>query len=123
MTKDRGGKPPAPAASGAPAPVAPPPAGTAHVGPPTATEGLRELRQKLDQIDQDLVGLIAQRMDTVARVIREKKGQAGGIRDPRREHEILARVEALARAAGVSAPLVRQIFSDIIANSVSRQAS
>ena len=103
--------------------MAPPPAGTAHVGPPTSTAALRELRQALDKIDEDLVGLIARRMDTVARVIREKKGQAGGIRDPRREHEILTRVEALARTAGVSAPLARRIFSEILANSVARQAS
>src|SRR5688572_7520468 len=96
-------------------PAAPPPAGTAHVGPPTSTAALRELRQALDQIDQDLVSLIARRMETVARVIREKKGQAGGIRDPRREHEILTRVEALARAAGISAPLARRIFSEILA--------
>jgi chorismate mutase / prephenate dehydratase len=122
MTKDRGGQPPDSPASGA-APVAPPPAGTAHVGPPTSTAALRELRQTLDRIDEDLVGLIAQRMETVARVIREKKGQAGGIRDPRREHEILTRVEALARQAGVSAPLARRIFSEILANSVARQAS
>jgi chorismate mutase/prephenate dehydratase len=104
-------------------PAAPPPAGTAHVGPPTNTTALRELRQSLDKIDEDLVGLIARRMETVARVIREKKGQAGGIRDPRREHEILTRVESLARAAGVSAPLARRIFSEILANSVARQAS
>jgi chorismate mutase/prephenate dehydratase len=128
MTKDRGGVPPEPQPSsapepGAPPPVAPPPAGTAHVGPPTSTAALRELRQALDKIDEDLVGLIARRMDTVARVIREKKGQAGGIRDPRREHEILTRVEALARTAGVSAPLARRIFSEILANSVARQAS
>jgi chorismate mutase / prephenate dehydratase len=104
-------------------PAAPPPSGTAHVGPPTNTATLRELRQALDKIDEDLVGLIAQRMETVARVIREKKGQAGGIRDPRREHEILTRVETLARSAGVSAPLARRIFSEILANSVARQAS
>ena len=118
MTKDRGGKPPDSPASGA-APVAPPPAGTAHVGPPTSTAALRELRQTLDKIDEDLVGLIARRMETVARVIREKKGQAGGIRDPRREHEILTRVEALARAGrACPRPLARRIFSEILANSV-----
>jgi chorismate mutase/prephenate dehydratase len=93
------------------------------VGPPTATPVLRELRETLDRIDEDLVGLIARRMDTVARVIREKKGQAGGIRDPKREHDILTRVEALARTAGVPAPLARRIFSEILANSVARQAS
>ena len=113
MTNDSGPKPPG----------APPPAGTAHVGPPTATPVLRQLRQTLDQIDEDLVGLIARRMDTVAQVIREKKGQQGGIRDAKREHEILTRVESLARKAGVSAPLARRIFSEILTNSVSRQAS
>ena len=91
--------------------------------PPTPTEVLRELRQKLDGIDEDLVRLIASRMETVGLIIAEKQGRTAGIRDAKREHEVLTRVEALARGAGISAPLARKIFSELISHSVSRQAS
>src|SRR5205085_11013933 len=100
-------------------PVAAPAVGSG----PVHTAALKQLRQRLDQIDEDLVKLVARRMETVQLVIKEKQGHAGGIRDAQREHELLGRVEALARAAGVAAPLVRKIFSELVAHSVSRQAS
>jgi chorismate mutase/prephenate dehydratase len=106
-----------------PAPTAPPdPIAPAGSGP-VHTAALKQLRQRLDQIDEDLVKLIARRMETVQLVIKEKQGHSGGIRDAQREHELLGRVESLARAAGVAAPLVRKIFSELVAHSVSRQAS
>jgi chorismate mutase / prephenate dehydratase len=91
--------------------------------PPAPSAALRELRLRLDGIDEELVRLIASRMETVGLIIAEKQGRATGIKDPKREHEILTRVETLARAAGVSVPLARKIFSEIISHSVSRQAS
>jgi chorismate mutase / prephenate dehydratase len=91
--------------------------------PPAQTAALRELRQKLDGIDEDLVRLIASRMETVGLIIAEKQGRAAGIRDSKREHEILTRVETMARGAGISVPLARKIFSELISHSVSRQAS
>jgi chorismate mutase/prephenate dehydratase len=90
---------------------------------PTQTPVLKELRERLDQIDRDLVQLIARRMETVGLVIKEKQGHTGGIRDPKREHDILTRVESLARAAGISGPLMRKIYSELLSHSVSRQAS
>jgi chorismate mutase/prephenate dehydratase len=93
--------------------------------PPAHTAALKELRARLDQIDLDMVNLIAKRMETVRLVVKEKQGQSGGggIRDAQREHELLARVETLARGVGVSAPLARKIFAELVAHSVSRQAS
>jgi chorismate mutase/prephenate dehydratase len=91
--------------------------------PPAPTAALSELRLKLDGIDEELVRLIAARMETVGFIIAEKQGRTAGIKDPKREHEVLTRVETLARAAGISVPLARKIFSEIIAHSVSRQAS
>jgi chorismate mutase / prephenate dehydratase len=99
-------------------------AGSGHPPPPAHTAVLKELRQRLDQIDLDMVNLVAKRMETVRAVVKEKSAHAtGGIRDAQREHELLARVETLARGVGVSAPLVRKIYAEILAHSVSRQAS
>ncbi len=84
---------------------------------------IQKLRQELDKIDEDIVRLVARRLETVGQVGKEKAGRAQGIRDPEREREVLARVEALARSLGVSGPLARNLFSELIAHSVSRQAA
>jgi chorismate mutase/prephenate dehydratase len=87
----------------------------------TPKPGLKELRQRLNQVDDDMVRLLAKRLETVGLIAKEKAGSTQAIRDPEREREVLARVETLAQSLGLSAPLARKIFSEIISYSVSRQ--
>jgi len=87
----------------------------------TSKVGLKELRQRLNQVDDDMVHLLAKRLETVALIGKEKAGSTQAIRDPEREREVLTRVETLAQSLGLSAPLARKIFSEIISYSVSRQ--
>jgi chorismate mutase / prephenate dehydratase len=87
----------------------------------TPKTGLKELRQRLNQVDDDMVHLLAKRLETVALIGKEKAGSTQAIRDPEREREVLTRVETLAQSLGLSAPLARKIFSEIISYSVSRQ--
>ena len=82
---------------------------------------LPELRGRLDQIDDDIIRHLAKRLETVGLIAEAKAGKVSAIRDPKREREILARVESLASSLGVSGPLARRIFSEIIGYSVSRQ--
>jgi len=84
---------------------------------------LATLRGKLDEIDEEIVRLIARRYDTVAHIIKDKAGRSKGIRDPERERQVLARVETIARKVGLSAPLARKLFTEIISHSVNRQAA
>jgi chorismate mutase/prephenate dehydratase len=98
-----------------PSPAAPPAGG--------ASPALKALRQQLDTTDEEIVRLVSKRLDTVKQIIAEKAGRTAGIRDPQREREVLSRVEAIAEALGMSGPLARKIFSEIIAHSVTRQAS
>src|SRR5688572_21801984 len=84
---------------------------------------LLELRNRLDELDAEIVQLVARRLETVGLIIKEKAGRPQGIRDPGREREVLARVEAIAQSLGLSAPLARKIFSEIINHSVTRQAA
>ncbi len=88
--------------------------------PPPA---LKDLRARLDETDAEIVRLVAQRLQTVDLIIREKSGHASGIRDPERERQVLAKVEGHAQALGISGPLARKIFSEIVAHSVNRQAA
>lgn len=91
--------------------------------PSAAPHPLKALRDQLDQIDGDIVRLIAARLETVGKIIEAKSGRQDTIRDPAREREVLAKVEGRARALGLSGALVRKIFADIIAHSVAIQAT
>ena len=88
-----------------------------------ANPALKELRQRLNQVDDDMVRLLAKRLETVGLIAKAKADSTQAIRDPEREREVLARVEALAQSLGLSAPLARKIFSEIISYSVSRQVA
>ena len=89
----------------------------------TPNAALKELRQHLNQVDDDIVRLLAKRLDTVGLIAKEKADSTRAIRDQEREREVLARVEGLAQSLGLSAPLTRKIFSEIISYSVSRQVA
>jgi 3-deoxy-7-phosphoheptulonate synthase len=84
---------------------------------------LQELRQKIDEVDEGIVRLIARRLEMVGLVIKEKSGRPQPIRDPARERAVLARVEKVAQSLGVSGPLARKIFSEIITHSLAREAA
>jgi chorismate mutase/prephenate dehydratase len=86
-------------------------------------EGLSGLRAELDGVDDEIVRLIARRLELVGLIGREKAQGADGIRDPERERQVLSHVEAAARELGLSAPLARKIFSEIISHSLTRQAA
>jgi len=88
-----------------------------------APEDLRALRATLDGVDAEMVSLLAKRLSLVAKIGETKAGGEAGIRDASRERDVLDRVEAAARDLGVSVPLARKIFGEIIAHSVTRQAA
>jgi len=84
---------------------------------------ITDLRQQLDKTDDEIVRLLARRLETVALIAKAKAEHSTMIRDPGREREVLARVEALANSLGISGPLTRKIFSEVIDYSVSRQVA
>jgi chorismate mutase/prephenate dehydratase len=84
---------------------------------------LAALRERLDALDADLVDLIAERFAVIATVGAQKEGTAAAIRDPKREREILESVETMARSKGISVPLVRRIFEELLSQSVIQQSS
>jgi chorismate mutase/prephenate dehydratase len=86
-------------------------------------KSLSELRQQLDKTDEDIVRLLARRLETVKLIGKAKAENASAVRDPERERQVIARVESLANSLGISAPLLRKIFSEIIDYSVSRQVA
>ncbi len=81
------------------------------------------LRNRVSELDQRIVELIAERFRVVADVAREKAASDSAIRDSDRERQVLAAVEQIARTEGAPVNLVRRIYRDLLAESVSRQVS
>ena len=73
---------------------------------------LKDIRTRIDAIDDELVRLFARRMDCAAEVARTKQTTGKPIRDPAREREILNRLTAAAGDA--YAPYVRTLYNQIL---------
>jgi chorismate mutase/prephenate dehydratase len=80
------------------------------------------LRHSLDEVDSDIVRLIARRGSLIAAIAEVKEHGTSAIQDPDRERRVLDGVEAVATELGVSATLVRRIFRELISDSVAQQA-
>ncbi len=89
----------------------------------SSTPELHALRQKIDATDEEIVRLIARRLETVSQILKEKSGRPAMLRDAERERQVLGRVETLAQSLGLSGPLARKIFSEIITHSLAREAA
>jgi len=75
---------------------------------------LAALREQIEQVDADLVALLARRV-AIARDVGAHKRDAGiAAIDVRREAAVLSRAVALARAAGLPEEAMRHLFWDII---------
>ncbi len=75
---------------------------------------LDDLRKKIDQIDADLVDLIAARIKTAEAIGKGKKAEKRVIEDRERELRVLRHVRALARDKGISPSDAEAIYGHII---------
>lgn len=81
------------------------------------------LRAMIDTIDREVVHLFARRNALVAEIAQYKRAHGIGIRDLRREREILDDRCARARQLGLSAELIESIFRLMLWGSRDRQAA
>jgi len=81
---------------------------------------LERLRGEIEQVDAEIVRLIARRVE-IARSIGEAKRAAGlPTLDPAREAQLLRRIGTLAREAGLEPEELRAVFWQLI--SMTRRA-
>jgi isochorismate pyruvate lyase len=76
-----------------------------------------EVRAGVDDVDRQIVSLIARRflfMDAAARI----KGERQAIRDERRKAEVIARVEASAVEHGLDPELMARLYEELIESSI-----
>jgi chorismate mutase/prephenate dehydratase len=79
---------------------------------------LPEVREKINEIDRAILKLIAERRGMSEQAISSKDAASLGVRDARREHELLVERLHWAREFGVETHLVASIFHEVLADSV-----
>ncbi|PCH59138.1 MAG: chorismate mutase [SAR86 cluster bacterium] len=81
-------------------------------------EQLLEARQGIDQVDNDLVALLAQRFALTHKVGELKASNKLNAVDPDRERRKLAQLQSLCDQNGLNPELVNSIFTLIMAEAV-----
>jgi chorismate mutase / prephenate dehydrogenase len=82
---------------------------------------LETLRQRVSDIDRQLIELVAERKAVSEEVARVKRASGRPTRDYEREREVILGVRALAAARGVSGDLAEQLLRLLIRSSLTTQ--
>ncbi len=82
---------------------------------------LNKIREKITQLDQQLLELFAQRRSLTLNVAKSKAHQIRPVRDQQREQELLIRLINQGKALGLDAHYVTSVYQMIIEDSVLNQ--
>ncbi len=82
---------------------------------------LDDLRQRLNQIDRQLIGLVAERKAVSEQVARAKRTTGHPTRDYGRERDVILGVRAVAQEMGVSPALAEDLLRLLIRSSLTTQ--
>jgi chorismate mutase/prephenate dehydrogenase len=82
---------------------------------------LEDLRQRVNDLDRQLIALVAERKAVSEEVARVKRATGKPTRDYEREREVIMGVRALAEERGVSAALAEQLLRLLIRSSLATQ--
>lgn len=75
---------------------------------------LKQLRQEIDNLDEQVIHLVGKRIQLAKQIARIKKEHRLPILDAEREEEIRACVRNLAKEQGLSAPIMVEIMQLIL---------
>ena len=85
------------------------------------TGRLEDVRQRLDTVDREIIRALGERLRLVTEVAEVKSGTGTSLRDRDREEEILGRVAATARDAGIDESFLVRVYREIMDHSLRRQ--
>ena len=88
--------------------------------PPEQCQTMIEVREGVDQVDRELVALLARRfgsMDAAARI----KAERGAVRDEPRKAQVLDNVGRAAEAAGLDAARIRAVWNELVEQSIAHE--
>ena len=74
---------------------------------------LSEIRLSIDSIDADIIRLLAKRAELVAAAGKLKKDEQG-VRDPKRVEQVIEKVKAKARDAGLDPEIAERTYRTLI---------
>ncbi|MCC5982441.1 MAG: chorismate mutase [Oceanicaulis sp.] len=87
---------------------------------PQACQTMEEVRDGVDRLDRALIALIAERtryMDAAARI----KPSRGVVRDEARIEDVITKVKAAARTAGVPESLAEPVWRELVERSIQHE--
>ncbi len=87
---------------------------------PVDCQTMAEVRQGVDAVDRLLVSVLAERqryMDAAARI----KPDRGAVRDPARIEDVVAKVKAAAREAGLSEDIAEPVWRTLIERCIAHE--
>jgi len=82
---------------------------------------MEEVRSEVKNVDLEILGLLAKRMELSGRVLEEKKKTGQSINDERQNEVVLQRAMEKATELGLDTAAVKSLFKIIIDMSISRQ--
>ncbi len=82
---------------------------------------IQRLRERIDEIDQELALLIRSRYENARLLGRIKRSRGISLRDPQRERDILRRLKRLSGQLGLDSEMLEQVFRQIFRLSVRAQ--
>lgn len=82
---------------------------------------MAELRQEIDQLDRDLVGLLARRAALIDRAVELKQRERLPARIGARVEAVVANVRATAAEAALDPDLAERLWRDLIDWSIARE--
>lgn len=88
----------------------------------TAAKNINEIRVEIDNVDQQLIRLLASRQTLVAELGLLKKASGKPARDPEREKQLLQARQDLATTLGLNSDFVEALFQLIMSEARAQQA-
>jgi len=85
-------------------------------------EKISSLRKRIDEIDEQILHLLKERVDVCENIGMIKREQRIPVRDPRRENELYTRVTGIAVKLGLNPQEVKVVYQEIVAMSTRAQA-
>lgn len=77
-------------------------------------KNLGDLRKKIDEIDQKIIGLLAQRLEVAGEILKFKEKTGEEVRDKKREQEIIEQARRQAREKSLDPEFVEDVLRIII---------
>ncbi len=82
---------------------------------------LEQVREEISQVDDEMIRLLARRMELASRVLEEKRKLGMPINDDRQNEMVLKRAMERATELNIDPAGVKEIFSILIRMSIDRQ--